>query len=164
MFFDRGADAGPALIVGDVRQSFNPSDLVRKVGILDRLAEPTGVVSTAEMIAPGAVIDTLSQLQKQHEVLCSEIERSLRPTEIEALIRAQLALGILALVTATFGLGQLNLNAHRLGPSLPEPDQRFIGFQGYRLTRSRLVAQGLVEPADRLIRALADTDERVDHR
>jgi len=60
-----------------------------------------------QMMQPGGVVDAVRHLQKDHQVVRAEVQRPVGPAEIEALIFAQLALGILARVLLVLLLGTI---------------------------------------------------------
>jgi hypothetical protein len=50
------------------------------------------------MMFPGAVVDPLGDLEKQHRVLSTEIEGIIRPAKIETEVLAELPFGIFSRV------------------------------------------------------------------
>ena len=53
---------------------FDLGSLAREFVILDNASEPGRIFTRAQMMFPGAVVDSLGDLKKQHQVLGAEIE------------------------------------------------------------------------------------------
>src|SRR5262245_16119930 len=83
---DRLADLRAALRGICVRLGFHRFGGVGEALVLDGVAEPAGVVPRMQVVQPGLVVDAVRHLQEELEIVRSEIEASLGPPEVEALV------------------------------------------------------------------------------
>ena len=65
---------------------------------------PARVVAPRQVMLPGLVVHAVRELHEEHEVLRAQLEAIIRAAEIEAPVLTQLALGVLAQVTAAFSV------------------------------------------------------------
>ena len=71
--------------------------LVGELVVLDLVAKPLRIVAGLEVMLPGAVVDAFGDMQEHHQVLRLELQRAVRPAEVEAVV-AEIAFGVFALV------------------------------------------------------------------
>jgi hypothetical protein len=90
------------LLPAQIRTQLDTLRLLSKVFVPDCLADPTRVVTPSQVKRPRLLIDAVCDLAKHPEILCPQIEPSLRTAKVEAVI-AQIALGVLAMVTDALG-------------------------------------------------------------
>src|SRR5262249_32649398 len=97
---------------------------------LDRAAYPARVVAELQVVEPGDVVDAVGQLHEQYEVLRPQVQRAVRPAEVEALVLGQLATGVLSNV-APPGLPRgRRFHCDRGRTLTGEPAQHLPGCQG----------------------------------
>ena len=92
------ADALTALPWLQAPVDFDLGSLAREFVILDDASEPGRIVTRAQVMFPGAVVDPLGDLEKQHQVLSAEIEGIIRPAKIETEVLAEFPFGIFSRV------------------------------------------------------------------
>ena len=102
-------------------------------------SEPARVVAALQVVQPGLVVHALGDLQEQEQVLRPQVQLALRPAEVEAAVRRQLALGVLAAVAAALGLA--GLDPARTDGGRPSPRRHSSTSPGSQLARRRPAAR-----------------------
>src|SRR5690606_21533745 len=98
---DEIADAPPARRGRQARVAFDRRHLIRELRVLDRIAKPLRVVTAAQVIEPRLVVDALRDRVEHHEVVRAQVQPPVAPAEVEALVRPELAVGVLAAMAAS---------------------------------------------------------------
>src|SRR5262249_8634678 len=128
-----------------------------EVGVLDLAAKPFRVVALAEVVHPGLVIDPVGDLEEQVEVLGAEVELALGAAEVEAAVRPEVALGILAGMPPALRARWKTTHPDRRPLRAPPPgeDLARLELDPCRECR-RALAERLAEGTDRPIGRIAD--------
>src|ERR1043166_190291 len=126
---DLFSDELAALAGGDFLLGLHAAGLERQSLVLDRLAEPAGVVAASEVVEPRLVIDPVGELEEDPEILGPKIELPLRSAKEEALVQAELALRIFSEMSLMRGARQVGSDDHRLKTFRRPPGERFAGLE-----------------------------------
>jgi hypothetical protein len=79
-----------------ITASFKGRDLLRELGVLDHLADPTRVLAPVQMMRPRRPINTLRQLAESQEVRGAQVQGISGTAEIEAAVGRNLPFDVLA--------------------------------------------------------------------
>src|SRR4051812_31977203 len=101
IFLDDGANALAAFAGTETALGLDGLGLLGEIPIFDALAKPPRVIAVMQMMQPGLVVDTVGDLQEQGEILGAQIELLLRSAKVEADLRPQITLGVLAQMAAS---------------------------------------------------------------
>src|SRR5690242_9909531 len=100
---DRGADRGAAAGRIDARGPLDGGGGAGQRRVLDRVAEPARVVASSQVVHPRLVVDAVRHLEEEREVLGAQVQPLAGPAEVEAAVRTELALRVLAHVALPLG-------------------------------------------------------------
>src|SRR5262249_41652160 len=106
------------------RRLLDGADLVGELGILDHLPEPRRVLATTGVGPPRLLGHGFCQLPEPDEVRRAQVQAPLGPPEVEAPLRGQLALRVLAQVTAMVEVSWRELKPQRAPRTFVEPRER----------------------------------------
>ena len=112
------------------------------------------------MVHPGRIIDAVRELVEEHEVLGLQVERPVWSPEVKA-ARTQIALSVLADVTAVLGATQDGAEPKDRPARAPRPGQSLPRFESGPGERWRWQTERPAASSDRLVGQVADGDHRV---
>ena len=138
---DRIANAAAARDRIEAAVGLDLGGLARQLLVLDHVTEPGRIVGGLAVVLPGAVVHSLGDLQEDHEILCTQVERVIRAAEIEAAVLSEMALGVFRGVPLVSLARTLGLHDDRTAGGAADPDEDLVGARFDRVvSRRRLLA------------------------